>query len=101
LYKFILIFENHQSTTNGQTDEDSRKTPEWLEAQQEMLKRIPSVVAILSDIWSYVASKNASELRNVNTSIGTYKVNFLYFFMKIKSFLGISKNGVGNIKSIC
>ena len=32
------------------------KTSEWLEAQKEMIKRLPGVLAILSDIWTFVAS---------------------------------------------
>uniref|UniRef100_A0A1I8BMX9 Dopey_N domain-containing protein n=1 Tax=Meloidogyne hapla TaxID=6305 RepID=A0A1I8BMX9_MELHA len=47
-----------RSSSNGNRNDNIGKTPEWLEAQKEMIRRLPGVLAILSDIWTFVASTN-------------------------------------------
>ncbi|CAK5085521.1 unnamed protein product [Meloidogyne enterolobii] len=55
LFGRVFTSTDSSNSSNGKND-NIGKTSEWLEAQKEMIKRFPGVLAILSDIWTFVAS---------------------------------------------
>ncbi|CAK5092589.1 unnamed protein product [Meloidogyne enterolobii] len=55
LFGRVFTSTDSSNSSNGKND-NIGKTSEWLEAQKEMIKRLPGVLAILSDIWTFVVS---------------------------------------------
>nr|CAD2168686.1 unnamed protein product [Meloidogyne enterolobii] len=76
LFGRVFTSTDSSNSSNGKND-NIGKTSEWLEAQKEMIKRFPGVLAILSDIWTFVASsinENNKQLQQ-QQNIKNQKIN--------------------------
>uniref|UniRef100_A0A915NLW2 Protein MON2 homolog n=1 Tax=Meloidogyne floridensis TaxID=298350 RepID=A0A915NLW2_9BILA len=83
LFGRVFTSTDSSNSSNGKND-NIGKTSEWLEAQKEMIKRLPGVLAILSDIWTFALIPLLMEILNPiakkhkNVLINSFGIMWIY-----------------------